>query len=203
MGCCQNNVNGTLKVLELAAKHPACRRFILASSSSVYGEITDTQGARTAGASTKTLNEWVEDESCCDYPISPYACTKRCCELWASTVSRVYGLPTICLRFFTVYGPRGRPDMAVHQFIEAMRLDTEIVLYGDGSARRAFTFIDDIVDGIVAALECKKKGFEIVNLGGATSHSVAEVIQELETIFNKRAVIEQRPSQPGDVSYTG
>eukprot|EP01067_Filipodium_phascolosomae_P002536 Filipodium_phascolosomae@DN2422_c0_g1_i3.p1 len=119
------------------------------------------------------------------------------------SVSRVYGLPTICLRFFTVYGPRGRPDMAVHQFIEAMRLDTEIVLYGDGSARRAFTFIDDIVDGIVAALECKKKGFEIVNLGGATSHSVAEVIQELETIFNKRAVIEQRPSQPGDVSYTG
>eukprot|EP01067_Filipodium_phascolosomae_P002537 Filipodium_phascolosomae@DN2422_c0_g1_i4.p2 len=119
-------------------------------------------------------------------------------------VVTILSVPTPARNGVVSYGLlQGRPDMAVHQFIEAMRLDTEIVLYGDGSARRAFTFIDDIVDGIVAALECKKKGFEIVNLGGATSHSVAEVIQELETIFNKRAVIEQRPSQPGDVSYTG
>jgi UDP-glucuronate 4-epimerase len=124
-------------------------------------------------------------------------------ELLLSTYRDLFGLGTIALRFFTVYGPRQRPDMAIAKFVDAIRHDRAITLFGDGSSRRDYTYIDDIVTGTVAAIERVQAGqYELVNLGGTKTISLAELVATIEHIVGKKAVIERQPDQPGDVPIT-
>lgn len=179
------NVNGTTALLEAAKKHKVSR-FIFGSSSSVYGN-----------------NEKVpfsEDDSV-DFPISPYAATKKAGELICHTYHHLYGINVTCLRYFTVYGPRQRPDLAIHKFAKLIEQSKPIPVYGDGSMMRDFTYIDDIIDGTVAAME-KCVGFNIYNLGHSHPISVNELIAEIEKALGKKAVKEYLPPQPGDVERT-
>lgn len=179
------NVGGTLIVLEQARRH-GVRNFVLASSSSVYG--ADSRAP------------FREDDACAR-PISPYAATKRAAELLAHTYHHLYGLPCTALRFFTVYGPRGRPDMAPYRFTEAIYRGRPLQLYGDGSAVRDFTYIDDIVGGILAALQAGLAG-EIINLGNSRTITIADYIGLIERIVGRKAQIVRLPPAPGDVPLT-
>jgi UDP-glucuronate 4-epimerase len=179
------NINGTLVLLELAKKHQI-DRFIFASSSSVYGN-----------------NEKVpfsEDDNV-DFPISPYAATKKAGELICHTYHHLYGMSVTCLRFFTVYGPRQRPDLAIHKFARLIERGEPVPVYGDGSMMRDFTYIDDIIDGTVAAIE-RCSGFNIYNLGESHPIKVNDLIAEIENALGKKAVKEYLPLQPGDVERT-
>ena len=179
------NINGTMVLLELAKKH-GIDKFIFGSSSSVYGN-----------------NEKVpfsEDDSV-DFPISPYAATKKAGELICHTYHHLYGMSITCLRFFTVYGPRQRPDLAIHKFAKLIEQDKPIPVYGDGSMMRDFTYIDDIVNGIVAAMG-RCEGFNIYNLGESEPITVNDLIAEIEKALDKKAVREYQPPQPGDVERT-
>merc|ERR1719262_1979710 len=162
------------------------KNVVCASSSSVYG---DTSKA-----------PFSEDQLCAK-PISPYAATKRACELFAYTFHHLYKLNITMLRFFTVYGPRGRPDMAAFKFINKIHKGQAIDKYGDGSMIREFTYIDDIVDGVVKACDTVSP-FEIVNLGGGSTHTLNELIETIEKHVGKKAVINPLPMQPGDVPLT-
>jgi UDP-glucuronate 4-epimerase len=179
------NVNGTTVLLE-AAKKQGAGKFIFASSSSVYGN-----------------NEKVpfsEDDNV-DFPISPYAATKKAGELICHTYHHLYGISITCLRYFTVYGPRQRPDLAIHKFARLIEEGKPIPVYGDGSNSRDFTYIDDIIDGTVAAME-KCGGFNIYNLGESRPVTVKDLVVEIEKALGKKAVIEYVPPQPGDVERT-
>ncbi|NQT04055.1 MAG: SDR family NAD(P)-dependent oxidoreductase [Planctomycetes bacterium] len=179
------NINGTMVLLEAANKHKV-GKFIFGSSSSVYGN-----------------NEKVpfsEDDNV-DFPISPYAATKKACELICHTYHHLYGIDLICLRFFTVYGPRQRPDLAIHKFSKLIEQDKPIPVYGDGSMMRDFTYIDDIIDGTVAAMN-KCEGFNIYNLGESQPITVNDLIGEIEKALGKTAIREYLPLQPGDVNRT-
>ena len=179
------NVNGTVILLELAKKH-RINKFIFGSSSSVYGN-----------------NEKVpfsEDDSV-DFPISPYAATKKAGELICHTYHHLFGISITCLRFFTVYGPRQRPDLAIHKFAKLIEQDKPIPVYGDGSMMRDFTYIDDIIDGTVAAID-KCEGFNIYNLGESQPITVNDLITEIEKALDKKAVREYLPPQSGDVERT-
>ena len=179
------NVNGTMVLLEAAKKHRV-GRFIFGSSSSVYGN-----------------NEKVpfsEDDNV-DFPISPYAATKKAGELVCHTYHHLYGIHIICLRFFTAYGPRQRPDLAIHKFAKLIEQDKPIPVYGDGTMMRDFTYIDDIIDGTVAAMD-KCEGFNIYNLGESQPITVNDLITEIENALGKKAVREYLPPQPGDVERT-
>ncbi|HUT46718.1 MAG TPA: GDP-mannose 4,6-dehydratase [Sedimentisphaerales bacterium] len=179
------NVNGTMVLLELAKKH-RIEKFIFGSSSSIYGN-----------------NEKVpfsEDDSV-DFPISPYAATKKAGELICHTYYHLFGMSITCLRFFTVYGPRQRPDLAIHKFAKLIEQDKPIPVYGDGSMMRDFTYIDDIVNGIVAAMD-RCDGFNIYNLGESEPVTVNDLIAEIEKALDKKAVREYLPPQPGDVERT-
>jgi len=179
------NINGTMVLLEAANKHKV-GKFIFASSSSVYGN-----------------NEKVpfsEDDNV-DFPISPYAATKKACELICHTYHHLYGIDLTCLRFFTVYGPRQRPDLAIHKFSKLIEQDKPIPVYGDGSMMRDFTYIDDIIDGTIAAMN-KCKGFNIYNLGESEPVTVNDLISEIEKALGKTAIKEYLPLQPGDVNRT-
>jgi UDP-glucuronate 4-epimerase len=179
------NVNGTMVLLEAAKKHKV-NKFIFASSSSVYGN-----------------NEKVpfsEDDNV-DFPISPYAATKKACELLCHTYHHLYEIDLTCLRFFTVYGPRQRPDLAIHKFAKLIEQGKPIPVYGDGSMMRDFTYIDDIIDGVVAAMD-KCSGFNIYNLGESRPVSVNDLIAEIEKALGKKAVRQYLPPQPGDVERT-
>jgi UDP-glucuronate 4-epimerase len=179
------NVNGTTVLLE-AAKKQRIGKFIFASSSSVYGN-----------------NEKVpfsEDDNV-DFPISPYAATKKACELICHTYHHLYGISVTCLRYFTVYGPRQRPDLAIHKFASLIEQGKAIPVYGDGTMSRDFTYIDDIIDGTVAAME-KCAGFNIYNLGESRPITVNDLIAEIEKALGKKAVKEHVPPQPGDVERT-
>ena len=134
-------------------------------------------------------------------PISPYAATKIAAELQVFTFHHLHGLAAACLRFFTVYGPRQRPEMAIARFIRCLEEGIAIPFYGDGGSRRDYTYIDDIVDGIEAALEASF-AFEIVNLGGARPVTLTDLIRELEAVTGKTAVFDRLPDQPGDVPVT-
>ncbi|NLH18073.1 MAG: NAD-dependent epimerase/dehydratase family protein, partial [Phycisphaerae bacterium] len=136
-----------------------------------------------------------------DNPISPYAATKKAGELLCYTYTHLYDMSITCLRFFTVYGPRQRPDLAIHKFSRLIEQGKPIPVYGDGSMRRDFTYIDDIIDGIVAAME-RCRGYEIFNLGESRPVRVDELIAELEKALGKPAIIERLPMQPGDVNQT-
>jgi UDP-glucuronate 4-epimerase len=179
------NVNGTAVLLQAAEKHKI-KKFIFGSSSSVYGN-----------------NEKVpfsEDDNV-DFPISPYAATKRAGELICHTYHRLYGISVTCLRFFTVYGPRQRPDLAIHKFARLIEQGKSIPIYGDGTMMRDFTYIDDIIDGTIAAME-KCTGFNIYNLGESKPVSVNDLVAEIEKALGKKAVKQYLPPQLGDVERT-
>jgi len=179
------NINGTMVLLEAAKKHKV-NKFIFGSSSSVYGNNKKVP--------------FSEDDNV-DFPISPYAATKKASELICHTYHHLYGISITPLRFFTVYGPRQRPDLAIHKFAKLIEQGKPIPVYGDGSMMRDFTYIDDIIDGTVAAMN-KCAGFSIYNLGESRPISVNDLIAELEKALGKKAVKKYLPPQPGDVERT-
>ncbi|MCK5272181.1 MAG: GDP-mannose 4,6-dehydratase [Sedimentisphaerales bacterium] len=179
------NINGTMVLLE-AAKEYGIRKFVFASSSSVYGNNKKVPFAETDNV---------------DYPISPYAATKKAGELICHTYHHLYDMDIMCLRFFTVYGPRQRPDLAIHKFARLIEADEPIPVFGDGSMRRDFTYIDDIIQGVMGAIEhCE--GYEIYNLGESRPVRLDELIGEVEKALGKKAIINRQPVQPGDVIQT-
>jgi len=179
------NVNGTMVLLEAARKFKL-NIFIFASSSSVYGNNKKVPFA---------------EKDFVDHPISPYAATKKTGELFCYTYSHLYNINMTCLRFFTVYGPRQRPDLAIHKFAELINNNVEIPVFGDGSMRRDFTYIDDIVGGILASIKhCS--GYEIYNLGESSPVRLDKLIITIETALGKKAIINRLPQQPGDVEQT-
>ena len=181
----QVNCIGTLHLLEAAVAHGK-PHFVFASSSSVYG--------------ISPRLPFSEDDPV-DCPISPYATTKRNGELQVFNAHHLNGLPTVCLRFFTVYGPRQRPEMAIARLIRCLEEGRTFPFYGDGSSRRDYTYVDDIADGVEAALE-REFGFEIINLGGARPVPLAELVRLLEAATGKSAHLDRRADQPGDVPAT-
>ncbi len=189
----RTNLHGTTAILE-ALRATGGQRLVFASSSSVYG-------ARREGPPA-AIAAFREDDPCL-HPASPYAATKRAGELLCSTYRDLHGLGVTALRFFTVYGPRGRPDMAVSKFVDGIAKGRPITMYGDGSSRRDYTFVADIVAGVVAACERVSPGsYEIYNLGNTRTVSLAEMIACCEDVVGKRASIERQPEQPGDVPVT-
>jgi UDP-glucuronate 4-epimerase len=188
----RTNIEGTGVILE-RMRALGLQRLVFASSSSVYGV---RPGVETEVAAFR------EDDPCLS-PASPYAATKRMNELQVSAYRDLFGLGVFALRFFTVYGPRQRPDMAINKFVHAIARGAPITLFGDGSSRRDYTFIDDIVSGVVAAIESITPGrYEIFNLGGTQTVSLQELVEIIERVVGKPAVIERRPLQPGDVPVT-
>ena len=179
------NCIGTLHLLDASVNHGK-PRFLFASSSSVYG--------------TNSKLPFSEEDQV-DQPLSPYAATKRAGELHVSVFHRLHGLEAACLRFFTVYGPRQRPEMAIARFIRAIESGEPLRLFGDGKSRRDYTYVDDIVDGIEAALS-GPAGFSIINLGGSRPITLAGLVTEVEKATGKRAVLIREPDQPGDVPVT-
>jgi UDP-glucuronate 4-epimerase len=179
------NVEGTTNLLQSAVKHEV-GKFLFASSSSVYGN-----------APKVPFSE--EDEV--EQPISPYAATKRAGELICYTYWHLYKLPVSCLRFFTVFGPRQRPDLAIHKFTRLISRGEKVPFFGDGSTSRDYTFVEDIVAGILAALDrCDR--YRIYNIGGSDPVTLTTLIQELEKAIGKPAILDRRPAQPGDVERT-
>jgi UDP-glucuronate 4-epimerase len=179
------NVAGTIQILEACRRH-AIGRLVLASSSSVYG-----------GRTTVPFRE----SDMVDRPISPYAASKKAAELICHTYSHLYGLSVGCLRFFTAYGPRQRPDMAIAKFARAILEGREITLYGDGTSRRDYTYIEDIVAGIVGALRAPY-GYEIFNLGNSETVTLDSLIAVLERVLGRPAQRRYEAEQPGDVPVT-
>jgi UDP-glucuronate 4-epimerase len=180
------NIDGTFNLLD-SCRHNEVKRFAFASSSSVYG-----------------INKKVPfaEDDAIPRTISPYAATKLACEQICSNYSYLFGMRVTCLRFFTVYGPRQRPDLAIAKFFAAIRNDQPIERYGDGGTRRDYTFIADIVAGVRAAADYDDADFEIFNLGGSRTTGLAELIAALEELAGKKAIIVQKPEQPGDVPQT-
>jgi UDP-glucuronate 4-epimerase len=179
------NVTGTLNLLE------ACREFgvtdlIFGSSSSVYGKNRKVPFA---------------EEDRLEAMISPYAVTKRIDELFCYTYHHLYGLNISCLRFFTVYGPRQRPEMAIHKFARLIHEGKKIPLFGDGTSRRDYTYIDDIIEGIMGAVQ-NLKGYDLFNLGESQTTPLRELISLIEQALGKKADVEELPDQPGDVPIT-
>jgi UDP-glucuronate 4-epimerase len=182
---CRVNVEGTTNLLQAAVDHHV-GKFLFASSSSVYGNNSKVPFS-------------VDDEVAA--PISPYAATKRAGELICHTYWHLHKLPIFCLRFFTVYGPRQRPDLAIHKFTRLIDAGKSIPVFGDGSTSRDYTFVADIVAGIMGALDrCDR--FGIYNLGGSDPVTLARLIEEIEKAVGKKAIIDRRPAQPGDVERT-
>jgi len=180
------NITATIHLFEAARRHGT--PVVFASSSSVYGG-----SDRVPYAENDPVNT----------PISPYAASKRAGELMAAAYFHLYQIPLICLRFFTVYGPGQRPDMAIHKFAKALLTDQPITLFGDGSTARDYTYIDDIVQGVVASIErAPALGYEIFNLGNSRTVQLLELVQLLEKATGKKAEIRWEPMQPGDVLLT-
>jgi UDP-glucose 4-epimerase len=183
------NVKGTLHILEAMRKH-GVRKWLCASSSSVYGN-----------------NKKVpfSEEDVVDFSISPYAATKKACEVLGHTFYHLHHIDTIMLRFFTVYGERQRPDLAIHKFVRMLDEGEELTMYGDGSTRRDYTYIGDITAGILGALsyvEQKDNLYEVVNLGTNRTIMLRDLITSLEQEFGTKARIRTLPNQPGDVEQT-
>jgi UDP-glucuronate 4-epimerase len=179
------NVRGTLNVLE-ACRTARVKRFIFASSSSVYG------------ANGKAPFK----EASAGYPISPYAATKSAAELFCFTYSHLYGLSTTVLRLFTVYGPRQRPEMAIHRFVKMIEEGEEVILFGNGTAKRDYTFVDDIVAGIEAAFKKNTGNFEVFNLGRGNAVDLRYIISLIEANMGRKARIRNLALQPGEVPLT-
>jgi len=188
----RTNIEGTGVILE-RMRALGLRRLVFASSSSVYGIKPSGETGAVA---------FREDDPCLT-PASPYASTKRMNELQLSTYRDLFGIGVFALRFFTVYGPRQRPDMAIAKFVGAIARGAPIAMFGDGTSRRDYTFIDDIVAGTVAAIErVEPARYEIFNLGGTKTISLRELIEIIERVVGRPAIVEQLPLQPGDVPIT-
>jgi UDP-glucuronate 4-epimerase len=179
------NVEGTTHLLQ-AAVRSGVQKFVFASSSSVYGNSSKVP---------------FSEEDAVEEPISPYAATKRAGELICYTFNHLYKLPIACLRFFTVYGPRQRPDLAIHKFTRLISAGQPLPFFGDGTTSRDYTFVDDTVSGIVAAME-KIDRYRVYNLGGSSPVSLNDLIAELERAVGKKAILDRKPAQPGDVERT-
>jgi UDP-glucuronate 4-epimerase len=182
----ETNVQGTQNMLEVA-REKGIKQFVFASSSSVYGKNPNVP--------------WKEDDAVLK-PISPYASTKVSGELLGHVYSHLYDIRFLALRFFTVYGPRQRPDLAIHKFLNLMYEGKEIIIYGDGSTRRDYTYIDDIVNGIKGAMKYTDSIYEVVNLGNNETVQLFELVDALEEVFGIKANKIYGPEQPGDVRQT-
>ena len=182
----RSNIEGTINILEAMRKNNV-KKIVFASSSSVYGNCK--------------AEKFTEDLKVTE-PISPYAASKSACEQFLYTYSKLYDMQALCLRFFTVYGPRQRPDLAIRKFIELIEQDKPIPVYGDGTTMRDYTYIDDIVNGIMSAINYDKTPYEIINLGGGSPVTLNEMIATIEKVLGKKAKIERLPMQPGDVDRT-
>lgn len=180
------NVLGTLNILE-AARNNGCRKFIFGSSSSIYGECKNIPFKETE----PELN-----------PISPYGVSKLTGEKYCHAYHHLYKMPTICLRFFTVYGPRQRPDLAIHKFTKLIDEGKPIPVFGNGQYKRDFTYITEIIDGIMGSINYNQTGFEIFNLGESHTTSVVDLIRLIESAAGKKAIIDWQEAQPGDVPIT-
>ena len=182
------NLDGTVNLLDAAVDH-GCSGFVFASSSSVYGNNDKTPFA--------------EDDPV-DHPISPYAATKKAGELIGHTYWHLHRLPFVALRFFTVFGPRQRPDLAIGKFLRLVADDQPIPMFGDGTTSRDYTFIDDILAGVRAAMDkaTPDTGYRIYNLGGSSPVELREMIDTIGRVVGKTPRIERQPMQPGDVTRT-
>lgn len=180
------NVIATQNLLEFA-RHQDIKQFVFASSSSVYGINPNVP--------------WREDDTVLQ-PISPYASTKVSCELLGHTYSHLFGIRFLALRFFTVYGPRQRPDLAIHKFVDNIVAGRPIPVFGDGSTRRDYTYVSDVVAGILAALNYTASTYEVINLGNNQTVSLTELIATIEQALSIQAQIARQPQQPGDVPQT-
>ena len=180
-----NNILGTINLLEIARKYDV-DEFIFASSSSVYGQSDELPFL---------------EEIYTSKPMNPYAASKKSCELFGYTYYFLYGINFLAFRFFTVYGPRGRPDMAIYKFVKNIYHGESLNLFGDGSFKRDFTYVSDIIDGIFLGLG-KKLGFEIFNLGNEKPFSISVLIKKIEEILGKKANIIYKPVQKGDMEIT-
>ena len=183
----QVNIAGTLNILEACRKHRVSR-LVFASSSSVYG--------------TSSQVPFCESDPA-DRPASPYAATKRAGELLCANYAQLFGIASTALRFFTVYGPRQRPEMAIHKFARLILDGQTVPLFGDGSTARDYTFVDDIIDGVVAAIDrCDGGVYRVYNLGGSRTTTLKQLVELLQAGLGKPAKIEWLPDQPGDVPIT-
>lgn len=183
------NVGGYLNLLECCKKY-GVKKFIQASSSSVYGN-----------------NKVVpfKETDVVDFAISPYAATKKSCEVFGHVYFNLYNIDTLQFRFFTVYGPRQRPDLAIHKFVDKILKNEGIPFFGDGETYRDYTYIDDIIDGVIKGvkyLEKHENVYEVINLGESDAISLNKMVQTIEKYLDKEAVIERLPMQPGDVKRT-
>jgi len=190
VGCAHFNITGTQSMLEFA-RQMDIRTFLFGSSSSVYGNNDKVPFAETDAV---------------HHPISPYAASKRSGELLAHTYHHLYDLTVHCLRFFTVYGPRQRPDLAIHKFARQLLSGEPITMYGDGTTRRDYTFVDDIVDGVVRSLQrahaLETPEYEIINLGGSETTQLRDLISGIGEALGIEPDIQRLPMQPGDVKRT-
>jgi len=182
----ETNVNGTMNLLELARQH-SIRQFVFGSSSSVYGI-----NAKVPFSEDDPIRQ----------PISPYAATKAAGELLCHTYTHLYLLRSVCLRFFTVYGPDQRPDLAIHKFARLISEGKPIPVFGDGTTRRDYTFIDDIIAGVRAAIDYDQSDYEVINLGESRTVELRELISLLEKELGTTALMDRQPLQPGDVPQT-
>jgi UDP-glucuronate 4-epimerase len=185
------NIAGTVNLLEIC-RELGVAQFIFGSSSSVYGD--------------SSRSPFSEDQVELR-PISPYAATKLAGEMMCYTYAHLYGLQTVCLRFFTVYGPRQRPDLAIHKFLALLETGKPIPIFGDGSSGRDYTHVDDIVTGVLAAIDYQPPAlsgapFEVFNLGNSRPVKLVELVARLEQFSARKAVLNRQPCQPGDVSLT-
>jgi len=180
------NCTGTAVLLQ-AAQAAGLRRFVFGSSSSVYG------------GNPKVPFHEDDDVS---GPVSPYAATKRANELSCHVFAHLYGMHIACLRFFTVYGPRQRPEMAIHKFVRLLERGEKLPLFGDGRSERDYTYVDDIIQGVVGALAYRGSAFEVINLGESQAVTLNELIALLEEALGARATVERHPPQPGDLPRT-
>lgn len=182
----KNNIEGTVNILEVM-KENKVKKIVFASSSSIYGNCKE---------------EIFSEDLKVAEPISPYAATKLACEQFLYTYSKLYNIQVVALRFFTVFGPRQRPDLAIRKFIDLIKENKPIPVYGDGTTIRDYTYVDDIVDGIISAIDYNDTQYEIINLGGGAPVSLNQMIETIEKALNKKAKIERLPMQMGDVDKT-
>ncbi|HMQ03826.1 MAG TPA: GDP-mannose 4,6-dehydratase [Pyrinomonadaceae bacterium] len=182
----ETNITGTMNLLEMARDYEV-PRFIFGSSSSVYG--------------INAKVPFAEDDPI-QHPISPYAATKAAGELVCHTYTHLFGIRTVCLRFFTVYGARQRPDLAIHKFSRLISEGNPIQMFGDGSSRRDYTFIDDVIQGVRAAIDFDGPMHEVFNLGESETTELSRLIKLIEAALGKKAIIDRQPMQPGDVPIT-
>jgi len=182
----ETNINGTINLLELAREH-SIKQFVFGSSSSVYGI-----NAKVPFSEDDPIRQ----------PISPYAATKGAGELICHSYTHLYGIRCVCLRFFTVYGPRQRPDLAIIKFAKLISEGTPIPVFGDGTTRRDYTFIDDIIAGVRSAIDYEATEYEVINLGESRTVELRELISLLEKELGMNAILDRQPLQPGDVPQT-